>query len=98
MYTLEHYTARYATYHRMHTCIQVVSYAVHLLWGSMHRPSPLTRSTRYSWLGVMSRYCTMAFMVGMELAFTTAACFRLLILASIGTDDERRNLIEFSKS
>lgn len=46
----------------------------------------------------MSRYCTMAFMVGMELAFTTAACFRLLILASIGTDDERRNLIEFSKS
>jgi len=46
--------------------------------------SPLILSTRYSWLGEMSRYCTMALSVGMADAFTTAACFRLLILASGG--------------
>lgn len=49
---------------------------------------PFTRSTRYSWLGVTSRYWTMEFMVGMEEAFITAACFRLLMLASGGEKSE----------
>ena len=49
---------------------------------------PFTRSTRYSWLGVMSRYWTIEFMVGMEEAFITAACFRLLMLASGGEKSE----------
>lgn len=40
------------------------------------------RSTMYSWLGVMSRYWTIEFKVGIEEAFITAACFRLLMLAS----------------
>lgn len=49
---------------------------------------PLIRSTRYSWFGVMSRYCTIEVMVGMADAFITAACFRLLMLASSGEKRE----------
>lgn len=51
------------------------------------RNLPFMRSTRYSWLGVMSRYWTMEFIVGMDEAFITAACFRLLMLASGGRNN-----------
>lgn len=42
------------------------------------------RSTRYSWLGVISRYWTIEFKVGIDDDFITAACFRLLMLVSGG--------------
>ena len=48
---------------------------------------PLILSTKYSWLGVRSKYCTIAFRVGMSGALTSAACFRLLMLAS-ATNEE----------
>lgn len=43
---------------------------------------PLIRSTKYSWFGVRSKYCTIVFRVGMSGALTSAACFKLLMLAS----------------
>lgn len=66
------------------------NYEAHFgLWAKKfaHHP-PLIRSTRYSWFGVMSRYCTIEVMVGMADAFITAACFRLLMLASSGEKRE----------
>lgn len=45
---------------------------------------PFIRSTRYSWLGVISKYWTIEFKVGIDEALVTAACFRLLMLASGG--------------
>lgn len=42
------------------------------------------RSTRYSWLGVISRYWTIEFRVGIDDDFITAACFKLLMLVSSG--------------
>lgn len=55
--------------------------------------SPLILSTRYSWLAVMSRYWTMTLRVGIAEALTTAACLRLLILASSRNKKQLRRKI-----
>lgn len=50
---------------------------------------PLMRSTRYSWLGVISRYWTIEFKVGIDDDFITAACLRLLMLVSGGKKEAK---------